>query len=77
MCTVVETAEARTQNDVRNGHNACGSQQYWCKECGKRGVLEQEHTYAPEQKSKFCRPIPTNDPAYAAFNVPSESTVIR
>lgn len=38
---------------VKNGHNACGSQQFWCKDCGKRGVLEQKHSYTPEQKEQI------------------------
>ena len=42
-----------SQNIVKNGHNAYGNQQYWCKDCGKRGVLEPKHSYTPEQKEKI------------------------
>ncbi|HUN24577.1 MAG TPA: hypothetical protein PK299_15715, partial [Anaerolineales bacterium] len=28
-----------SQNIVKNGHNASGNQQYWCKDCQKRLVL--------------------------------------
>ena len=42
-----------SQNIVKNGHNAYGNQQYWCKDCGKRGVLEPKHSYTPEQKEQI------------------------
>lgn len=38
---------------VKNGHNAGGSQQYWCKDCGKRGVLEPKRGYTEEQKEQI------------------------
>jgi len=41
-----------SQNIVKNGQNAYGSQQFWCKECGKRGVLEPKHSYSPEQNNE-------------------------
>jgi len=42
-----------SQNIVKNGHNACGNQQFWCKDCGKRGVLELKHSYTPEQNEQI------------------------
>ena len=42
-----------SQNLVRNGHNASGSQQYWCKDCGKRGVLEPKRGYSEAQKEQI------------------------
>jgi len=42
-----------SQNIVKNGHNASGSQQYWCKDCGKRGVLEPKRGYTEEQKEQI------------------------
>jgi len=42
-----------SQNIVKNGHNASGSQQYWCKDCGKRGVLEPRRGYTEEQKEQI------------------------
>ena len=39
-------------NIVKNGHNASGSQQYRCKDCGKRGVLEPKRGYTEEQKEQ-------------------------
>jgi len=42
-----------SQNIVKNGHNACDSQRFWCKDCGKRGVLEPKHSYTPEQKEQI------------------------
>ncbi|MBI5841687.1 MAG: IS1 family transposase, partial [Chloroflexi bacterium] len=34
---------------VKNGHNAQGHQQYWCKNCGKRTVLELRPRYTEEK----------------------------
>jgi len=42
-----------SQNIVKNGHNASGSQQYWCKDCGKHGVLEPKRGYTQEQKEQI------------------------
>jgi len=36
-------------NIVKNGHNASGSQQYKCKDCGARGVLEPRRGYSEEE----------------------------
>ena len=38
---------------VKNGHNGSGSQQYWCKDCGKRCVLEPQHSYTEAQKEQI------------------------
>ena len=51
---VIYTCRAcSSQNIVKNGHNASGSQQYWCKDCGKRGVLEPKRGYTDEQKEQI------------------------
>ena len=42
-----------SQNIVKNGHNASSSQQYWCKDCGQRGVLEPKLGYTEEQKEQI------------------------
>lgn len=42
-----------SQNIVKNGHNASGSQQYVCKDCGKRGVLEPKRGYTAAQKEQI------------------------
>ena len=42
-----------SQAIVKNGHNASGSQQYWCKECGKRGVLEPKRGYSEVQREQI------------------------
>ena len=42
-----------SQNIVKNGHNASGSQQFWCKDCGKRGVLQPKRGYTEEQKEQI------------------------
>lgn len=41
------------QNIVKNGHNASGSQQYVCRDCGKRGVLEPKRGYSEAQKEQI------------------------
>jgi len=46
----VQLSNLRQQNIVKNGHNADGNQQFWCKDCGKRGVLEPKNSYSAEQK---------------------------
>ncbi|CAG1012735.1 hypothetical protein ANAEL_04492 [Anaerolineales bacterium] len=38
-----------SQNIVKNGHNASGSQQYLCKDCSKRGVLESASKWKTNQ----------------------------
>jgi hypothetical protein len=64
---VIYTCRAcESQNIVKNGHNASGSQQYWCKDCGKRGVLEPKRGYTEAQKEQIL----------AAYNErPSESRI--
>ena len=42
-----------SSNIVKNGHNASGSQQFWCKDCGKRGVLNPRRGYTDEQKEQI------------------------
>ena len=42
-----------SQNIVKNGHNRSGSQQYWCKDCGKRGVLHPRRGYTEKQKEQI------------------------
>jgi transposase-like protein len=42
-----------SQNLVKNGHKAYGSQQFWCKDCGKRGVVEPKHSDSAEQKAQI------------------------
>lgn len=37
---------------VKNGHNASGSQQYLCKNCGTYGVLEPKRGYSEAQKEQ-------------------------
>ena len=42
-----------SQKIVKNGHNASGSQQYGCKDCGKRGVREPKRGYTQAQKEQI------------------------
>ncbi len=53
-----------SQNIVKNGHNASGSQQYWCKDYGKRGVLEPKRGYTEAQKEQILS-------AYSERSTPS------
>ena len=50
---VYRCRKCESQNIVKNGHNASGSQQYWCKACGHRGVLEPKRGYTEEQKEQI------------------------
>jgi len=45
-----ECRNCGSENIVKNGHNGSGSQQYWCKDCNTRGVLEPKHSYKEAQK---------------------------
>ena len=39
---------------IKNGFNACGNQQYHCKDCGAYGVLDpQEKGYSEEEKQQI------------------------
>ena len=39
---------------IKNGLNACGNQQYHCKDCGAYGVLDpQEKGYSEEEKQQI------------------------
>ena len=38
---------------VKNGHTAQGHQQYGCKNCGKRTVLELRPRYTEEKKEQI------------------------
>jgi transposase-like protein len=42
-----------SSNIVKNGHNASGSQQFWCKDCDKRGVLNPRRGYTEAQKEQI------------------------
>ena len=50
---VYRCRNCESQNIVKNGHNASGSQQYLCKDCGKHGVLEPKRGYTEEQKEQI------------------------
>ena len=50
---VYKCRKCDSQNIVKNGHNASGSQQYVCKDCGKRGVLEPKRGYSEAQKEQI------------------------
>ena len=45
--------QCHSPNIVKNGHNASGSQQYVCKDCGKRGVLAPKRGYTTAQKEQI------------------------
>ena len=45
--------KCRSERVVKNGHNRSGSQQYLCKACGGRGVLEPKERYTEERKRQI------------------------
>jgi len=42
-------------NIVKNGHNKCGSQQYYCKDCHARRVLEPKRKYTADIKEQALK----------------------
>ena len=51
---VYQCRNCDSQNIVKNGHKASRSQQYVCKDCGKRGVLEPKRGgYSEVQKEQI------------------------
>ena len=48
-----ECRSCRSTNIVKNGHNARGQQQYWCKDCGTRAVLELTPRYTEKNKEQI------------------------
>jgi transposase-like protein len=40
-------------NIVKNGHNGQGKPQYWCKDCGMRGVLYLNPRYTEAEKEQI------------------------
>ena len=42
-------------NIVKNGHNKCGSQQCYCKDCHARRVLEPKRKHASDTKEKALK----------------------
>ncbi|MCP4709967.1 MAG: IS1 family transposase [Planctomycetes bacterium] len=42
-----------SENIVKNGTNACGNQQYWCKDCNAHLVLNPTVRYTQERKDEI------------------------
>ena len=49
--TMHQCSQCGSANIVKNGHNKSGSQQYYCKECGARRVLEPKRKHTKKQKT--------------------------
>lgn len=49
----MECRKCGSENLVRNGHNRCGTQQYKCKECGWKGILNPKAKYSPKEKERI------------------------
>jgi transposase-like protein len=45
----------QSENIVKNGRNACGKQQYRCKDCGACKVLEPTTRYGETRKEEILR----------------------
>ena len=50
ICTKCESS-----NIIKNGHNASGKQQYLCKNCGARRILESEKKYNESRKGEIIK----------------------
>ena len=48
-------SRCESTNIVKNGHNKCGNQQYYCKACGARRVLEPKQKYKQEDKETILQ----------------------
>jgi insertion element IS1 protein InsB len=53
---VYRCQKCESQKIVKNGHNASGSQQYWCKDCGTAVFWSQNAATPQNKKSKSCQP---------------------
>lgn len=47
--------KCNSENIVKNGHNGAGKQQYLCKNCGARRILEREKKYNEARKGEILR----------------------
>lgn len=45
----------KSENIVKNGHNGTGKQQYYCKDCKTRRILEFEKRYNESRKGEIIR----------------------
>jgi transposase-like protein len=46
--------QCQSESIVKNGKNACGNQQYHCKDCGAYGVLDpKQNGYSEEEKERI------------------------
>ena len=51
-----ECRQCQSTNVVKNGKNACGNQQYHCKDCGAYGVMDpEENGYSEKEKERILR----------------------
>ena len=50
---VYKCRNCESQNIIKNGHKASGSQQYVCRDCGKRGVVEPKRGDSEAQKEQI------------------------
>ena len=44
-----------SDNLLKNGHTSNGKQQYFCKTCGARRILEHEKDYSESRKGEIIR----------------------
>jgi insertion element IS1 protein InsB len=51
--TVYACRKCHSENIVKNGKNACGNQQYKCKDCGCCAVLQPKLRYSEEEKARI------------------------
>ena len=54
--TTVHTCRRCTSpHIVKNGRNACGHQQFKCKDCGMSAVLQPKVAYSEERKAEILK----------------------
>ena len=47
--------ECNSSNLVKNGKNAQGKQKYFCKDCGRYGVINPSVKYSEQRKEEILR----------------------
>ena len=53
--TVHTCTKCQSTHVIKNGTNACGNQQYHCKDCGAYAVLNPHRRYPDQQKARILR----------------------
>jgi len=53
--TIHSCRKCNSRNIIKNGKNACGCQQYLCKDCGCYAVVQPKYRYSQKDKDVIIR----------------------